>query len=573
MSNSGVSAGAIHSPLLRTMVETGASSSLVEALLREQQTLTAVERFARKHEDGEVPAQAKYYSDLIPLERPRPGQQYAFEVDLDVCTGCKACVAACHSLNGLDGPEVWRTVGLLHGGSEVEPQQQTVTTSCHHCVDPSCLSGCPVRAYEKDPVTGIVKHLDDQCIGCQYCTLMCPYDAPKYSPERGIVRKCDMCSDRLASDEAPACVQGCPNQAIKIKVVDQIQALQASQAGTFLPGAPTPDHTVPTTVYKTSKPVAENLLPADFYTVSPEHSHPPLIVLLVFTQLAVGAFATLFLSKMFVSLPAVGPWALAHAGFSLFLGLFALGASVFHLGRPLGAWRVFLGLRTSWMSREAIGFGVFAKMGVLYAASVAAATWWAQFPGRGVVMAMSPFLEGTTALLGLCGVFFSVMIYVATRRVQWRGMITGVKFFGTTLLLGPATVLAVAQLVAGSLPAQTRAAVMGGLGRGLLLVVLGAATGKALFELALMRHVRDRGHTILKRVAIVTLRDLKRSTFWRFFGLGVGGLLLPLLGVTGAVRLVWAAPVALLLLVLGEFCERYQFFKAAPPSRMPGALG
>ena len=60
------------------------------------------------------------------------------------------------------------------------PAQQTVTTACHHCLEPACLSGCPVKAYEKNPVTGIVKHLDDQCIGCQYCILMCPYDAPKY---------------------------------------------------------------------------------------------------------------------------------------------------------------------------------------------------------------------------------------------------------------------------------------------------------------------------------------------------------------------------------------------------------
>src|SRR4030095_5746468 len=145
------------------------------------------------------------------------------------------------------------TVGLLHGGTADSPAQQTVTTSCHHCVDPACLAGCPVRGYEKDPVTGIVRHLDDQCIGCQYCTLMCPYDAPKYSAERGIVRKCDMCSDRLASGEAPACVQACPNAATSISLIDQAQAVQASEAGAFLPGAPAPDHTIPTTVYRSAR--------------------------------------------------------------------------------------------------------------------------------------------------------------------------------------------------------------------------------------------------------------------------------------------------------------------------------
>src|SRR5207244_2712135 len=83
---------AIRSSSLR--VAAPAKPTLLDSLLREQQTLTAVDRFAKKHEACEVPAQARYYRDLIPLEKPRPGHQYAFEVDLDACTGCKACVAA-----------------------------------------------------------------------------------------------------------------------------------------------------------------------------------------------------------------------------------------------------------------------------------------------------------------------------------------------------------------------------------------------------------------------------------------------------------------------------------------------
>ena len=66
------------------------------------------------------------------------------------------------------------------------PVLQHVTTACHHCLDPACLNACPVDAYEKDPVTGIVRHLDDQCFGCQYCTLACPYDAPSSTPARAL---------------------------------------------------------------------------------------------------------------------------------------------------------------------------------------------------------------------------------------------------------------------------------------------------------------------------------------------------------------------------------------------------
>ena len=197
---------------------------ILEQLLIEQQSLSAVEQFSRAHDDG-TPCQAKYYSKLLPTSAPQAGQQFAFGVDLDACSGCKACVTACHSLNGLDDHETWRDVGLLIGGNSSHPVMQHVTTACHHCIEPACASACPVDAYEKDPVTGIVKHLDDQCFGCQYCTLACPYDVPKYHAGKGIVRKCDMCSDRLAEGEAPACVQACPHEAISINVVDVRQVI------------------------------------------------------------------------------------------------------------------------------------------------------------------------------------------------------------------------------------------------------------------------------------------------------------------------------------------------------------
>src|SRR6267378_5950456 len=208
-------------------------------LLGEQQELPFAERFAQTQASSQF-QQSRFYRELIPDRQPNPGEQLAFQVNLDACTGCKACVSACHSLNGLDEDETWRDVGLLIGHDPGAPYQQHITTACHHCVDPACLNGCPVLAYEKDPVTGIVRHLDDQCIGCQYCVLKCPYDVPKYSKKRGIVRKCDMCSSRLAVGEAPACVQACPNEAIRITTVKKADIAAAARRGEFLPGAPDP---------------------------------------------------------------------------------------------------------------------------------------------------------------------------------------------------------------------------------------------------------------------------------------------------------------------------------------------
>src|SRR3990170_1063694 len=107
----------------------GDGPTLIDLLLGEQQNLTAVEQFSQDHANASL--QAKYYSKLVPATEPGEGQQYAFEVDLDRCSGCKACVAACHSLNGLDEQETWRDVGLLIGGSRTAPVMQHVTAAGH----------------------------------------------------------------------------------------------------------------------------------------------------------------------------------------------------------------------------------------------------------------------------------------------------------------------------------------------------------------------------------------------------------------------------------------------------------
>jgi formate dehydrogenase iron-sulfur subunit len=401
-------------------------ANLIDALLAEQQRLTPVERFAQKHERAELPAQARYYSDLIPSSKPGRGQQYAFAVDLDVCTGCKACVSACHSLNGLEEDETWRDVGLITGVETVKPYLQTVTTACHHCLEPACLEGCPVAAYDKDPETGIVRHLDDQCIGCHYCVMKCPYDVPKYSHRLGIVRKCDMCIDRLAVGEAPACVQACPHQAITIRLVDVAEVSSAARPESHMvPGAFDSSYTKPTTQYFSKKRIPDNAEPADAHALRLEHAHWPLIIMLLFSQMAAGIFLTLAAigvsdgeSFRLCAAP------LATLGFLALNG--GLAASAFHLGRPLGAWRFFLGLRTSWMSREILAFGLFAG------AAFAAGTICWIFPGSPLARAA----VAATGAVGLIAVFTSVMIYVDTRRSYWALPLTASRFYGTTILLG-----------------------------------------------------------------------------------------------------------------------------------------
>jgi formate dehydrogenase iron-sulfur subunit len=580
---------AIRSPLLALVpppaaardLIMGASASPFSALdwvLADQQSLTAVDRFSRQHDADALPANAKLYRDLIPVAAPGPGQQYAFEVDLDRCTGCKACVTGCHSMNGLDEGEVWRTVGLLHGGTSRAPAQQTVTTSCHHCLEPACLSGCPVKAYEKDPVTGIVKHLDDQCIGCQYCIFMCPYDAPKYNSSRGIVRKCDMCSDRLSAGEAPACVQACPSSAIRIAVVERADAIQASEANTFLPGAPAPGDTLPTTIYKTERVLPRNMLPADFYSVSPEHAHPPLVIMLALTQLSVGAFILSLLSNAIMGGLASRTMQATNALLSLLLAMVALGVMPLHLGRPRYAFRALLGLRTSWLSREILAFSVFA----LVASAFSAALFFPRVPST-----LQAALGYAGAISGVGGVFCSVMVYAATRRVHWRGGVTGFKFSLSAVVLGAATVL-MASVVSTSITGHDATTVTVLVSTGvfpLLTAILMVATAvKLTAELSELLHLRDPQHTVLKRNAVLLVGALRPYTRARYLtGIG-GGLVLPTVSL-----LIWRSaanataplPYALLavlsglsfgLCLVGELLERFLFFAAAPASRMPGSI-
>lgn len=401
-----------------------APATLIDRLLAEQGSLrTPAARFAKVHDRR--PDLEDHYRTLIPLTRPGSNEQYAFEVALDRCTGCKACVSACHSLNGLDEHETWRDTGSLSGGAGSPGWQQTITTACHHCEDPGCLNGCPVGAYEKDPDTGIVRHLDDQCIGCSYCILKCPYDVPKYSKQRGIVRKCDMCHQRLAEGEAPACVQACPTEAIRIVNVSRASSPEMipNTAGNSFSAIPDSTITRPTTRY-IGREIPSTAFAADRDSLIPQSAHWPLVLMLTLTQAGIGMVA-----------------ASAHASPThpaLFLGtaifLCGMAASVLHLGQPLKAWRFFLGLRTSWLSREILAFSLLAPIPLtLSALSLSYMFGNFQFPPAILhfISLASVVTVHSIIPVAIAAIFTSVMIYHDTHRSLWRFPLAASRFFGT----------------------------------------------------------------------------------------------------------------------------------------------
>jgi Fe-S-cluster-containing dehydrogenase component/DMSO reductase anchor subunit len=545
--------------------------SSVQKYLDIQEDLTAVEHFSQfhdNHQDGSN--HGERYQHLIPLTSPGKGEQYAFEVDMDSCTGCKACVTGCHNQNGLGEAETWRSVGTVYGGTTEAPFLQTVTTACHHCANPACMEGCPTQAYQKDPVTGIVKHLDDQCFGCQYCMIKCPYGVPQFDKTRGIVRKCDMCSDRLSVGEAPACVQSCPNEAIKITLVDLEDVKANPEDFVNIPGSPDSIYTNPTTRYTTKKSWNKNARPSDYHVVEAENPHLPLVCMLVLTQLSVGGFWAEFILEKFFMNSLRETMAPIHLLFSLGLGLLALLSSVFHLGRPLYAYRAFIGLRTSWLSREILFFALFAKLAVLYVA-----VKWFSFDlwiGHEV---LSTFLAIIVCLTGLLGVICSIMIYKDTPRTVWAGRITPLKFFGTMSVMGMATIILTSLTpfffqsdMVNTLAVQAQL-------RFLPLLLVFFTIFKLLLDVSPLLHLRDKELSYLKRTAILMVKNLVIYTQLRFF-LGIlGGICFPLLicylipeGKGGAA--LGLAAVSFILLLIGEFLERYLYFRAVVAPKMPG---
>ncbi|MCC7375612.1 MAG: dimethyl sulfoxide reductase anchor subunit [Verrucomicrobiales bacterium] len=531
--------------------------TFLDELLAQERDLTAVERFSRWHgrqtrSVGNPAADREHtYRQWLPRTAPRPGEQHAFEVDLDRCSGCKACVTACHSLNGLEEGESWRSVGLLIGTPKTRSPAlasvQHVTTACHHCVEPACQHGCPVLAYDKDPVTGIVRHLDDQCIGCTYCVMMCPYEVPRYSARLGIVRKCDMCSGRLAAGEPPACVQACPTEAIRITNVSQNDVrsrLTSSPASPkvpipnpFLPTSPAPGITFPTTRYLSQRGDLSQLKAVDLAEAEPAHAHTPLVFMLVLTQIATGIYSWL-------------PWIGAEQRFAAALaGLVALlagmGASALHLGQPLRAWRVFLGLRRSWLSREAVLFGLMLPLAL---ASV--------FLAHGSVV--GTVVAATTGLIGWLSVLASTMVYAATRRAPWSIGFTLPRFAGSVLACGTAVLAAV-------LPADTLPSLA-------LPTLITAGLGLSLAaENRLFRHRNTTTTDALSRSARIMAGPLRRFTWARLGFAGAGWFLTvaPSAGLPGA-HSPWVPVLAGGLLIVSALLERHLFFTAASPDRMPG---
>ncbi len=159
--------------------------------------------------------------------------QYAFFFDSTRCTGCKTCELACKDYKNLDQTVAYRKVYDYEGGAWDVASDGTCTTtayvyhvsmSCNHCDNPACVKVCPTGAMHKDEKTGLVSVDESKCMGCGYCHMACPYNAPKVDRAVGHSVKCDGCADRVAAGKDPICVGACPLRALEFGPVDEMAA-------------------------------------------------------------------------------------------------------------------------------------------------------------------------------------------------------------------------------------------------------------------------------------------------------------------------------------------------------------
>ena len=144
----------------------------------------------------------------------------AILTDVTKCIGCQQCVLACKEYNKLDMdlPRSWhRNDGLSarNWTSIIQrPDEHYIRKQCRHCIEPACVSACPVAALQKTP-EGPIIYDPNRCIGCRYCMIACPYGIPRYEWDNPVpyIQKCNMCYSRIKEGKQPACTEACPTEA------------------------------------------------------------------------------------------------------------------------------------------------------------------------------------------------------------------------------------------------------------------------------------------------------------------------------------------------------------------------
>ena len=337
----------------------------------------------------------------------------SFIVDVNRCTGCHACAMACQIANHLSVAQPWREVRTFNELHVPGVELMHLSLACNHCAGAPCMEQCPARAYHRDEKTGAVLIDADRCLGCGYCAWVCPYGAPRFDEDHGVMTKCNFCVDKQHEGGQPACVTSCPTEALTWgELTDQQQVQDVpgfAQAGigpsirieSLIPERRLPEMTHPPAMPPWSR-LREKIIPQ--ITLSHEWT------LAVFTLLAAVLVAAFTSSRM----------GRLDLDWRVFLGLGVAGMilSASHLGRKERSWRAVLNFDRSWLSREIALVGGFLTLaaGVLF------------FPG------LPPWLGWVGVVLGLVTLAAIDQVYKVTV-IRGSGPLHSAHVLGTGLML------------------------------------------------------------------------------------------------------------------------------------------
>ncbi len=162
--------------------------------------------------------------------------------DSVLCIGCRQCEETCSERWKLPYNEKIAAEEKIsaHKITAVRTHGERFSRKlCMHCIDPACVSVCPVAALQKTEA-GPVVYLEERCMGCRYCIAACPFQVPAYTWNDVVapkVSKCDMCSDRLK--EPTRCSAICPTEATitgdRDELIDKAKARMKESPGSYYP--------------------------------------------------------------------------------------------------------------------------------------------------------------------------------------------------------------------------------------------------------------------------------------------------------------------------------------------------
>lgn len=176
------------------------------------------------------------------LKKPVEERHWGMVIDTRKCIGCDACTVSCKAENNTPPGVAYNVVMEEETGVFPNVRKKFIRRPCMQCQEPPCVPVCPVGATWKRE-DKIVTIDYDQCIGCRYCMVACPYGARYFdygdsyseaTPEKmeyenresydygknwgkkdkwrspvGNVRKCTFCLHRLEKGLLPGCVTTC----------------------------------------------------------------------------------------------------------------------------------------------------------------------------------------------------------------------------------------------------------------------------------------------------------------------------------------------------------------------------